>query len=67
MIRGVFTIDKRAFGGMGMMISIRVADKLKDRPDEERKVIFLDIDGVLQPTIAQGNCFILGLETDENP
>lgn len=36
-----------------MMISIRATDKLKDRPDEERKVIFLDIDGVLQPTTAQ--------------
>ena len=30
-----------------MIISISTADKLKNRPDEERKVIFLDIDGVL--------------------
>lgn len=48
MIRGVcYKEQDKKFGGMGMMISIRAADKLKDRPDEEKKVIFLDIDGVL--------------------
>ncbi len=36
-----------------MIISYSVEEKLKKRPDEERKVVFLDIDGVLQPTTAQ--------------
>ena len=36
-----------------MIISISTEDRLKDRDDEERKVIFLDIDGVLQPTSSQ--------------
>ena len=36
-----------------MIISHSVEEKLKERPDDERKVVFLDIDGVLQPTTAQ--------------
>lgn len=36
-----------------MVISVSTMEKLKNRPDENRKVIFLDIDGVLQPTTAQ--------------
>ena len=38
---------------MDMVISVSTMEKLKNRPDEKRKVIFLDIDGVLQPTSAQ--------------
>lgn len=36
-----------------MVISISTEEHLKNRPDEKRKVIFLDIDGVLQPTTSQ--------------
>ena len=36
-----------------MIISISTEDRLKDRADEERRVIFLDIDGVLQPASSQ--------------
>lgn len=52
MIRGFFC-QKERFGGNNMMISITTKDRLRDRPDEERKVVFLDIDGVLQPPTAQ--------------
>ena len=36
-----------------MVFSIDTQEKLRNRPDEKRKVIFLDIDGVLQPATSQ--------------
>ncbi len=36
-----------------MAYSYNRADRLRDRKDEERNVVFLDIDGVLQPGVSQ--------------
>lgn len=36
-----------------MVFSVNKYEELKNRPDEKRRVVFLDIDGVLQPVNAQ--------------